>query len=206
MSKDLRDLTLKDILFDIAVPIIVVLVIIWFPLNERWLMSLGLGGALQGIFVFGVQEVIMIVAVPLLAGLMWNRWAGGATGFLMGSIYTLWYGIYGSMAQNWIHNMGLLGYLLSATLIGYMAGALNQRSTKMSRLVFSGFVSTLAGGLFLFFTDQLASPVYVYGSYGFFVTMTPRLIFGIVTPLAVWAVLRHQAKAMKQHPKAGPHI
>jgi hypothetical protein len=206
MSKGLRDLTLKDILFGIVLPIIIVLVIIWFPLNERWLASLTQDGSLQGIFVFGVQEVIMIVFVPLLAGLMWNRWAGGATGFLLGSIYALWYGLYGSMSPSWVHNMGLLGYLLSSMLIGYMAGALNQKSAKLSRLLFSGFVSAFAGGLFLFFTEQQAHPLLVYGEYGFFVTMTPRIIFGIVTPLAVWAVLRHQAKAIKQHPKATAHV
>jgi hypothetical protein len=206
MSKGLRDLTLKDILLGIVLPIILVLVIIWFPLNERWLMSLGFDGALQGIFVFGVQEVIMIVFVPLVVGLMLNRWAGGVAGFLMGSIYALWYGLYGSMSPSWVHNMGLLGYLLSSMLIGYMAGALNQKSTKLSRLMFSGFVAALAGGLFLFFTEQQAHPLLVYGEYGFFVTMTPRLIFGIITPFAVWGVLRHQAKAIAKHPETGPHI
>ena len=95
MSKGLRDLKLKDIIFGVVLPIIVVLVIIWFPLNERRLLSLGFGGALQGIFVFGVQEVIMIVAIPMIVGLMWNKWAGGATGFLLGSIYALWYGLFG---------------------------------------------------------------------------------------------------------------
>jgi hypothetical protein len=203
MSLGLKDLKLKDILFSIILPIIVVLVIIWFPLNERWLSSLGFGGALQGIFVFGVQEVIMIVAIPMMVGLLWNKWAGGATGFMLGSIYALWYGLFGSMSPGWVHNLSLLGYLLSSMLIGYMAGALNQKSTKLSRLLFSGFVAALAGGLFLFLTDQLSTPVYVSGSYGFFVTMTPRLVFGIVTPLIVKAIMRHQGNEKKT---PGPHI
>jgi hypothetical protein len=203
MSLGLRDLKLKDILFGIILPIIVVLVIIWFPLNERWLSSLGFGGALQGIFVFGVQEVIMIVAIPMMVGLLWNKWAGGATGFMLGSIYALWYGLFGSMSPGWVHNLSLLGYLLSSMLIGYMAGALNQKSVKLSRLLFSGFVAALAGGLFLFLTDQLSTPVYVSGSYGFFVTMTPRLVFGIVTPLIVKAIVRHQGN-VKKNP--GPQI
>lgn len=191
MSKGLRDLKLKDVLFGIVVPTIVCLVIIWFPLNERTLANIN--PAFQGIFVFGVQEVIMIVAVPMLLGLLWNKWAGGVSGFLLGSIYALWYGLYGSMSPLWIHNIGLLGYLLSAMLIGYMAGALNQKSAELSRLLFSGLISALVGGLFLFFTEQLATPVLVYGEYGFFVTMTPRLVFGVVVPLIAKLVLRHQA-------------
>ena len=196
MFKGLRDLSLKDILFGIVAPTLVCLLIIWFPLNELWLFSLGFEGALQGIFVFGVQEVIMIVAVPMLLGLLWNKWAGGASGFLLGSIYALWYGLYGSMSPMWIHNMSLLGYLLSAMLIGYMAGALNQKSAQISRLLFSGVTSALIGGLFLFFTEQLANQVFVYGEYGFFITMTPRLVFGILIPLIAKFVLRHQANKM----------
>jgi hypothetical protein len=191
---NLRELKAKDIIFGIILPLIICLVIIWFPLNERTLASIN--PAFQGIFVYGVQEVIMIVAVPMLVGLLWNKWAGGATGFLLGSIYALWYGLFGSMSASWIHNIGLLGYLLSSMLIGYMAGALNQRSTKLSRLLFSGFVAALAGGLFLFFTEQQVANPLVYGWFGMFVTMTPRLVFGIVIPLIAKAILRHQAKSL----------
>lgn len=191
MSNGLRNLKLKDILFGVILPIVVCLLIIWFPLNQRTLSNIN--PALQGILVFGVQEVIMIVVVPLMVGLMWNKWAGGATGFLLGSIYALWYGLYGSMSPSWIHNISLLGYLLSAMLIGYVAGALNKNSTKLSRLFFAGLTSSLVGGLFLFFTMQQAKPVLVSGEYGFFVTMTPRLVFGIVVPLIVKLIIRHQA-------------
>jgi hypothetical protein len=191
-------------LFGIIVPTIVCLVIIWFPLNARTLGSIN--AAFQGIFVFGVQEVIIIVAVPMMLGLFWNKWAGGASGFLLGSIYALWFAVYGARSPGWVNNIGLLGYLLSAMLIGYMAGALNQKSTKLSRLLFSGLTSGLVGGLFLFFTEQQAAQVMVYGWYGFFVTMTPRLVFGAVVPLVVKLVLRHQANVMKHHPETGAHV
>jgi hypothetical protein len=193
LSKGLRDLKPKDILLGIVIPTIVCLVIIWFPLNGRTLASIN--PAFQGIFVFGVQEVIIIVAVPMMLGLFWNKWAGGASGFLLGSIYALWYAVYGASSPGWVHNISLLGYLLSAMLIGYMAGALNQKSTKLSRLLFSGFIAALAGGLFLFFTEQQTANPTVYGWFGFFVTMTPRLVFGIVVPLVVKLLLRHGAAA-----------
>jgi hypothetical protein len=203
MSKGLKDLKIKDILFGVILPVIVGLVIIWFPLNERTLANIE--PSFQGIFVFGAQEVIMIVAVPMLVGLLWNKWAGGATGFLLGSIYSLWYGLYGSMSPSWIHNIGLLGYLLSSMLIGYMAGALNQKSTKLTRLLFSGFTAALAGGLFLFFTEQQTAHPMVYGWFGLFVTMTPRLIFGIVMPLIAKAIIRHQAKTTQTQPTMQMH-
>ena len=201
MSKGIRDLKAKDILLGLIVPTLVCLLIIWFPLNGRTLASIN--PAFQGIFVFGVQEVIMIVAIPMLVGLIWNKWAGGASGFLLGSIYSLWYG---SMSPMWIHNIGLLGYLLSAMLIGYMAGALNQNSRKLSRLLFSGLTAALVGGLFLFFTEQLVTPVLVYGEYGFFVTMTPRLVFGIITPLLARLVLRHQTSVLENTSKTMEHL
>jgi hypothetical protein len=204
LSKGLRDLKPKDILLGIVIPTIVCLVIIWFPLNGRTLASIN--PAFQGIFVFGVQEVIIIVAVPMMLGLFWNKWAGGASGFLLGSIYALWYAVYGASSPGWVHNISLLGYLVSAMLIGYMAGALNQKSTKLSRLLFSGLTAGLVGGLFLFFTEQQAPQVMVYGWYGFFVTMTPRLVFGAVVPLIVKLIIRHQATAKKLHPEAEVHI
>jgi hypothetical protein len=190
MAKGLRDLTLKDILFGIVIPVIVCLVIIWFPLNERTLA--GINPAFQGIFVFGVQEVIMIVAVPMMLGLMWNKWAGGASGFLLGSIYALWYAIYGIRAgSRWTGDISLLGYLLSGMLIGYMAGALNQRSHAFSRLLFSGLTAGIVGGLFLFLTEQLSPLHMVTGAYGFFITITPRIVFGIIIPVFAKLFIRY---------------
>jgi hypothetical protein len=189
-SKGLRDLKLKDIIFAIIAPIIVCLAIIWFPLNENFLTSLGFGGVLRGILVGGAQETIMIVAVPMLLGLTWNKWAGGASGFLLGSIFALWYSLSGVTFQGWINNLSLLGYVLSAMLIGYMAGALNQKSTKLSRLLFSGFIAGLSGGLFLFLTAQLSR----YNFIPLYLAMLPRLIFGIVIPIAAWYILHHVEK------------
>jgi hypothetical protein len=46
----------------------------------------------------------------------------------------------------------------------------------------------------------------IYGWYGFFVTMTPRLVFGIVIPLVAKAVIRHQEKASKTLPMEQAHV
>jgi hypothetical protein len=190
MTGGLKELKIKDLLLGIAAPIIVCLIIIWFPLNENFLTRLGFGGVLRGILVGGAQETIMIVAVPMLLGLTWNKWAGGASGFLLGSIFALWYSLSGVTFQGWINNLSLLGYVLSAMLIGYMAGALNQKSTKLSRLLFSGIVAGVSGGLFLFLTAQLSR----YNFIPLYLAMLPRIIFGIVIPVAAWYILRHVEK------------
>jgi hypothetical protein len=190
MSKGLRDLTLKDILYGIIVPVIVGLIIIAFPLGEQTLGQINF--ALVGIFVFGLQEQIMVVIMPMMFGLLWNKWAGGASGFLLGSIYALWYAIYGIRSgSRWTSDISLLGYLLSGMLIGYMAGALNQRSHVLSRTLFSGAIAGIIGGLFLFLTEQLSSFHLVAGAYGLFITVTPRITFGIIIPLFAKLFMRY---------------
>ena len=190
MSKGLKDLTLKDILYGIVVPVVIGLVIIAFPLGEGFLTSIE--PALVGIFVFGLQEQIMIVVVPMMFGLLWNRWAGGASGFLLGSIYALWYAIYGiSAGPWWTSDISLLGYLLSGMLVGYMSGALNQQSRTFSRMLFAGLTSGIVGGLFLFLTMQLSPMHLVYGAYGLFITITPRVTFGILVPVFAKIFIRY---------------
>ena len=45
---------------------------------------------------------MIILGIPLVAGLLWNKWAGGAAGFVMGGIYYAadagyYNGVYGSL-------------------------------------------------------------------------------------------------------------
>ena len=91
MSKSLRELKLKDIFYGAIVPLIIGLIIIAFPISEELLSQVN--PALIGIFVFGIAEMIMTVGAPIILGLLWNKWAGGASGFLLGSIFALWYAI-----------------------------------------------------------------------------------------------------------------
>jgi len=172
---------LKDILYGAVVPFIVGLIIIAFPLSQPLLRQIN--PALIGILVFGLEEQILIVAVPMILGLLWNQWAGGASGFLLGSIYALWYAIYGGRTPGWSSDISLLGYCVSGMLIGYIAGALNKRSSAFSRLLFSGIVAGIAGALFLWIPLQLSNFHTVTGSFGFFITIVPRITFGIIIPI-----------------------
>jgi len=125
-----RDWSKSDIIYGILVPVIVVLAIVGL---SRLGSVLGFGsyGVVIGI-IMELEELTVIVAVPLMLGLIWNRWAGGASGFLMGSLYALYWADQFTMASTvGFHasaGMVLLGYVLSAMLIGYMAGALSKRS------------------------------------------------------------------------------
>lgn len=181
MTAGWRELKLRDILYGVVVPFIVGLIIIAFPLSRPLLRQLNPG--LINILVFGIAEVILTAAVPMLLGLVWNQWAGGASGFLLGSIYALWYAIYGISTPGWTSDISLLGYCVSAMLIGYMAGALNKRDSAFSRMLFSGLVAGIAGSLFLWIPLQLSAFHAVYGAFGFFVTIAPRIAAGVLMPI-----------------------
>jgi hypothetical protein len=126
-------------------------------------------------------ELTVIVAVPLMLGLVWNQWAGGASGFLMGSIYALYWansfhGIQGSGTV-------LLVYILSAMLIGYIAGALNRRSEDFRRMLISGVIATAIGGVMLFGIFQLSPAIVVTGLDGFLLNVLPRIALGALIPI-----------------------
>ena len=152
-------------------------------------------GSLLGMRSFGVvtgivmelEEMIVIVGVPLLLGLAWNKWAGGASGFLLGSIYAIRWAVkydvfsYGTFPRG-VSGFGptMLGWVLSAMLIGYMAGALNKRSESFLRMVIAGVISTTVGGLFLFGMFQLSPLNVVTGLDGFLITVLTRTASGVI--------------------------
>jgi hypothetical protein len=131
--------------------------------------------------------MVVIVGVPLLLGLTWNRWAGGASGFLLGSIYAIWWSVkYGAFSGGRLL-MGfgptMLGWVLSAMLIGYMAGALNKRSENFLRMVIAGVVATTIGGLLLFGLFQLSPSNVITGLDGFLLTVLSRTATGAIIPI-----------------------
>src|SRR4030067_2539779 len=139
-----KDWNRSDIIYGIIVPLVVVLVIAGLSLVNSLLMR---GGGMSGSsgIVIGIiseiEELVITVAVPLLLGLVWNRWAGGASGFLMGIVWSMWYAVkYGLYSGSFRGGGGiylgptLLGWVLSGMLIGYMAGALNKRPDNLRRM------------------------------------------------------------------------
>jgi hypothetical protein len=183
----------SDVIYGIVIPLVVVLIIVGLSLVGSFLMSGGAMGGSMGIvigIISEIEEMVVIVAVPLLLGLVWNRWAGGASGFLMGSIYAMWFQVkYGAFTSAASPRMAmgfgptLLGWVLSAMLIGYMAGALNKRSENFRRMVIAGVISTTVGGVFLFAMFQLSPSNVMIGVDAFLLTVLTRTAAGVIIPI-----------------------
>ena len=47
---------------------------------------LGAGNVIGVILTTGFAQMI-VLGIPLVLGLLWNKWAGGAAGFIMGGMY-----------------------------------------------------------------------------------------------------------------------
>ena len=180
MSLDWKKWTKNDIIFGIILPVVAVFVIVLIS-KLQWIVGGEVG------IVFGltmeILELVVIVGVPLALGLLWNQWAGGAAGFLMGTFYALYWansfhGIAGSGTV-------LMAYILSPMLIGYMAGALNKRSDNFKRLLISGVVSASIGGIVLFTIFQMSTANVVTGTVGFALTILARIIAAVLTVVVV---------------------
>ena len=80
---------LADIFAGIIIPLILVLLIFVFAvyLNVGGTYHiLGADNIIAIILVSGFAQMI-ILGIPLVLGLLWNKWAGGAAGFIMGGLY-----------------------------------------------------------------------------------------------------------------------
>ena len=187
MSRTWKKWNRSDIIYGVVAPVLVVLLIVAISQLSRLF-----GGGFEGLsgIVIGItmelQEIVLIVAVPLVLGLAWNRWAGGASGFLLGSIYALyWADSYHSPMAGNIQGSGtvLLAYVLSAMLIGYMAGALNKRSDDFRRMLISGVAAATIGGVILFGFFQLSPANVVTGIDGLLLTVLARTACGLIIPV-----------------------
>ena len=184
MSLDWKQWNRSDLIYGVIAPVLVVLLIVAISQLGR---LFGGGFSIVTGITMEIQELVLIVAVPLILGLVWNRWAGGASGFLLGSIYALyWSDSYHSFfAGGRIVGYGtvLLAYILSAMLIGYMAGALNKGSPSFRRMLISGVTAATIGGILLFGVFQLSPANVVTGITGFLLTVLARTACGAVIPI-----------------------
>ncbi len=194
MNYGWKDWNRNDLKYGVIVAVLVVLAIVGLFLLSSYLMRSGGFRGSTGIVVgiiSELEELVVTVAVPLLLGLVWNQWAGGASGFLMGSVWSIWYAVKyglftGSSRGGGAINLTptLLGWVLSAMLIGYMAGALNKGSENMRRMVIVGMGTTAIGGFFLLGMFQLSpSNVVPLDFYGFAINVATRIAAGAIIPI-----------------------
>jgi hypothetical protein len=145
---------------------------------------------------------MIVLGVPLILGLIWNKWAGGCAGFLMGGIYYvasagLYTGYYAG-TQNYYGDMATLGYLVNAIVIGYMAGALNNRSTNFKRMLGSAMTASIIVAVIQVFLNYnfalepskvmaqdlwLDASLGAAGVYGFVISFVPAIALGVIVPI-----------------------
>jgi hypothetical protein len=193
------DWKLSDILWGIIIPVIAGFLIIIFPTELRSILSdVDSSGILNSILVDGLGEALLTIGIPMFAGLLWNKWAGGGAGFILGSIYALYvndtFAAMGMFDANTMMagDISNLGYVVCAMLTGYIAGSLNRDSFSFRRMIIAGLIAGLIGGFFLLWT-QLISPFGMttvdalftgdLTENALFLNLLPRIIYGFLMPL-----------------------
>lgn len=215
---------LSDILYGLVIPLIVGIVIVLFPAVLRPILdqAFPVGNMFAGespspyafltvIFTHGFASMV-ILAVPMILGLTWNKWAGGASGFLMGSLYYVAFAGYNtqysiklavdaynamgsdpnvfiqSLPPNlWADPSFIGNWIVGGILIGYIAGALNNGSTNFKRMLGAGLTASIAVAILQFILNiTVASGAWMAaGDLGFalFTVMLPGILLGIVAPI-----------------------
>ena len=146
---------LIDILYGIVIPfllafLIYVLAVYVNPSGQNHVLGVaGTTGTIAVILSQGFAQMI-ILGVPLVLGLLWNKWAGGAAGFIMGGLYYvaqagLYTGYFAGSnpPYNYYGDVSLLFWLVNGVIIGYMAGALTNGSTNFKRMLMAGLTASI---------------------------------------------------------------
>jgi hypothetical protein len=190
--------SLNTLIWGLIIPVIIGLVIIAFATVIRsGLLSafpIETGSPIPHILTFGFAQMI-IFGVPLFVGLNWNKWAGGASGFLMGTLYYLAMAGYSTVTYlqygqtwNFFADAGLITYIVVGILMGYIAGALNNKSYSFKRLLGSALTATITTGIIQFIVNYTwaLEPSRVMTTsdpgYALFLVMLPAIILGILVP------------------------
>jgi len=209
---------LSDIFNAIVIPIILVLLIAVLaiyvnPNGQFHVFGVdGTGGTIAIILTQGFAQMI-VLGIPLILGLLWSKWAGGAAGFIMGGMYYVasagvYNGYYASYGAEFYHNffgdISMLFYLVNAVIIGYMAGALNNGSTNFKRMLGAGLTSAIITAVIQVFmnynftldfagaTEQwildyspraMAHGLWTDPVYGFVLAFVPSIALGVIVPI-----------------------
>jgi len=147
---------LADIFGGLIIPMILVILIFVLAVyvnpsgQYHVLGAAGTTGTIAVILSQGFLQMI-VLGVPLVLGLLWNKWAGGAAGFIMGGLYYVaaagqYNGLYaasGVTTYNFFGDVSMIFYCVNAIIIGYIAGSLANGSTNFKRFIFAGLTAAL---------------------------------------------------------------
>ena len=192
-------------IFDgIIIPIILVLLIFVFAVYINvggTYHVLGADNIIAIILVSGFAQMI-VLGIPLVLGLLWNKWAGGAAGFIMGGLYyvanagqyTSLYAVYssGAVNVNFFGDVSMLFYLVNAVIIGYMAGALNNGSTNFKRMLGAGITAAMITAVIQAYMNYnvslepsktMAQNMWADPAYAILINFVPSIALGVIVPI-----------------------
>ena len=143
---------LMDIAYGIGIPIILVLLIFALamyvnPSGSQHIFGVsGLTGTIAVILTQGFAQMI-VLGIPLVLGLLWNKWAGGAAGFIMGGIYY----VAAAGQYNGLFGMGVGGTASIPVTNSTIAGIINGTVTSISGTVSTAQPFNFYGDLSMLF-------------------------------------------------------
>ena len=201
---------LKDLFDGIVIPIILVLLIFFLAVYINVTGPnhiIGESNVIAVILTSGFAQMI-IMGIPMVLGLLWNKWAGGAAGFIMGGIYyvanagqyTALYATYssGAVNYNFFGDISFLFYLVNAVIIGYMAGSLNNGSSNFKRMLGAGLTAAIITAVIQAYLNYYLAlepartmsqnlwkdtSLGVAGLYGFVIAFIPSIALGVIVPI-----------------------
>ena len=193
---------LANLIDGILIPIILVILIFVFAvyINVTGLYHvLGEDNVLAVILTSGFAQMI-VLGIPLILGLLWNKWAGGAAGFIMGGMYYVasageYNGLYSSMGvttYNFFGDVSMLFYLVNAVIIGYMAGSLSGGSSNFKRMLGAGLTAALVTAVIQAFMNYnvsleparvMAQATWLDIPYAILINFVPSIALGIIVPI-----------------------
>jgi hypothetical protein len=216
---------LADLLYGLVIPIIVGLLIVAFPAVIRPALDgffppgnlmTGAGASpyafLTAIFTHGFALMVLF-AIPMILGLIWNKWAGGAAGFIMGTLlylgeagYNVMFTInnYGGSSPNLYADPSFIGnYIVGGVLIGYISGGLCKGSPNFKRMLGAGLIAAITVGILQFGLNMTVSFAKFMSQanppYALFLSLLPMIILGIIGPIVAIVMTWYGLQPVRQH-------
>jgi len=214
---------ISTILDGIVIPLILVLLIFVFAvyLNVGGQYHvLGDDNIIAIILVSGFAQMI-ILGVPLVLGLLWNKWAGGAAGFIMGGLYYVanagqYNGLFSGMGMtdyNYFGDVSMLFYLVNAVIIGYIAGSLNGGSTNFKRMLGAGLTASMVTAVIQAYMNYTVSLEYsrqmAQSSWAtdplmaVVINFVPSIALGVIVPILAKVMTWYGIQPQKRSAYAG---
>jgi uncharacterized membrane protein YeaQ/YmgE (transglycosylase-associated protein family) len=174
-------LIFSEISLGLVIPILIGILILAFPTVIYDLLSAvkinfpefiwgGVEVPLQYILTIGTAQGILTCAIPIMLGITWNRWAGGASGFLCSLLYTLSIAVYYSPYEGaFVPTVDWLALIVSGMLAGYIAGSLMTRARmrgndNFKNMLIAAIVGAAVATVFTTLTYMWFAPMFQMGS------------------------------------------